>query len=214
MMKKVFKRIATMAVALALIVITGISMTACGSDNGSNKNNSSNSGNTTTNICNIDNLNGFYANIEEQKLYYFDIANNEYKHGLFEISEKYEIKDNQYQLQEGVYELSVYNILPQVGQAHYVTKLRNVDSSEYATVYKVWNDNGGPYSETCVISSYRHPEENKDLSKQFYAEDEKIIYTKISGLEEFLATVFPDKEIDTTDITNVSRHWEDLIKAL
>lgn len=209
-MKKVFKRIATMAVALVLIVITGISMTACGSDNGSNKNNSSNSGNTTTNICNIDNLNGYYANIEEKKLYYFEV--DSISNNLGGLQGEFSLVSEEPD-ENGLYHLRV-NISNWPNGGKYAAKLKVehwTDVPGYPdgiVISHQWSET----VETLLISTYH--EDNKDLSKQFYAADEKIIYTKISSLEEFLATVFPDKDIDTTDMTHVDADWEDLIKAL
>ena len=206
-MKKVFKRIATMAVALALIVITGISMTACGSDNSSNKNNSSNSGNTTTNICNVDNLNGYYANIEEKKLYYFEV--NSISNNLTGLQGEFSLVSEEPD-ENDLYHLRV-NISnwPNGGKYPGKLKVERHSSPEMVVVYHEWSET----VETLLISTYKN-DANKDLSKQFYAADEKIIYTKISGLDEFLAEVFPGKGFDTTDMTNVSRYWEDLIKAL
>ena len=42
----------------------------------------------------------------------------------------------------------------------------------------------------------------------------KIVYTRISGLGEFLADVFPGKEFDLTDMIHVGSTWRKLIEAL
>ncbi len=42
----------------------------------------------------------------------------------------------------------------------------------------------------------------------------KIVYTRISGLDEFLAEVFPGKEFDLTDMTHVGSTWRKLIETL
>lgn len=195
-MKNVLKRIATVASVMALIVVTSICMTACG--NGSD--------NTNTNICNIDNLNGYYGNAEEQTLYYFDIANNKYDRASIYISEQPN--------ENGLYTLKTSR--SDHINSMYRDKLRISRGSQGLVVYKVWDmypglgDNGGTkYNETKLIGTYQNPN-NTDLSKQFYADDEELIYTKISSLNEFLAEAFPGKEIDTTDMTYVSSSWKDL----
>ena len=195
MMKKVLQRIATMAAVLALVVVTGISMAACGSNDNTND--------STTNICNVDNLNGFYANIEAMKVYWFDIANNTAKHAEFLIS------DNPNE--NGLYQLRVLAIFDDAVVKYYdKIEVRRGDSA--VAIYHKWGDfNVRP--KDLLISTYGN-EYDRDLSKQFYAEDEEIIYTKISSLGEFLATVFPDKAIDTTDMTYVASGWENFVKSL
>ena len=206
-MKKVFKRIATMAVALALIVITGISMAACGSDSGSNNSNSGNSSNTTTNICNIDNLSGFYANVEEQKLYYFEKTSNG---GLSGLPGVFSLV-NEEPDENGLYHLRVTINYPAGGK--YAAKLQVNYGTKGVSIYHLWTD-AKPSSTDLLIGTYGNDYDN-DLSKQFYAEDEKIIYTKISSLDEFLATVFPNKVIDTTDTSHVLTYeWKNFIAAL
>ena len=195
MMKNVLKVMSVLAVTL----VAAMFMVACGSSNGGT-NNPDNPNNTTTNICNIDNLNGYYVNFDTKEVYWFDIANNYYKHATFSIGD--EPKEN------GLYRLSIANEVNHMMFTGYANKLR-VPNNGYATVNKVWNENDA----TNLISSYYHPEENKDLSIQFYAEDEKIIYTKISGLGDFLATVFPGKEIDKTD-TTYAYEWENDLASL
>lgn len=206
-MKKVLKRIATMATALALIVITGISMAACGNDSGSN--NSGNSSNTTTNICNVDNLNGFYANIAEQKLYCFEI--NSRSNDLTGLQGEFSLVSEEPD-ENGLYHLRVQISNWPVAGGKYPGRLKveRHSSPEMVVIYHEWKDESGY---TPLISTYNN-DDNQDLSKQFYAEDEKIIYTKISGLDGFLTEVFPGKQFDTTDMTCVSFYWEDMIKAL
>lgn len=197
-MKKVLKRIATMATVLALIVVTGISMAACGSDD-----NSDYSDNTITNICNIDNLDGFYADIGTARVYWFDLANGIAKHAEFSISDKPN--------ENGLYQLKVESIFPSYGVKYY-DKIEVRRGTQAVAVYHKWGDyNVQP--DDLLIGTYGNDYDN-DLSKQFYAEDEKMIYTKISSLGEFLATIFPDKEIDKTDMTRVSSLWENFVKAL
>ncbi|MCM1404632.1 MAG: hypothetical protein NC133_04010 [Prevotella sp.] len=205
-MKKVLKRIATMAVALALIVITGISMAACGSDSSSNNSNNSDNSSNTTNICNIDNLNGFYANIAEQKLYYFYENSNG---GLSGFQGEFSLVSEEPD-ENGLYHLRVWESnWPRGGKYSAKLKVERHSSPEMVVIYHQWSET----IETILISTYKN-DDNKDLSKQFYAADEKIIYTKISGLDGFLAEVFPGKQIDTTDMTHVDKDWEDLILAL
>ena len=198
-MKKVLKRIATMATVLALVVITGITMAACGNDSGG--------GSTKPNICNIDNLNGFYANVEEQKLYYFEKTSNGGLSGLpGEFSLVSEEPDG-----NGLYHLRVTINYPVGGK--YGAKLQVNRGAHAVAIYHQWDDNHVD-SEDLLIGTYGN-DYDTDLSKQFYAEDEKIIYTKISGLDEFLATVFPGKEFDTTDMSHVpSYNWQKLIETL
>ena len=191
-MKKFMQRLLQMTAAIALIVLVGVSMTACGSD----------SSNDSDKYCNIDNLNGFYANIETQRLYYFDIANEKYAYGEFSISEEPD--------ENGFYKLTISRHDDRKFVDDYSNQLRVWRGDEVLSVFKVWDKN----RETLFISS--RDAENKDLSKQFYVRDEKIVYSKISSLNEFFATVFPGKEIDTTDVTftySTETLWEDLFLA-
>ncbi len=200
------KRLLKVMSVFAVTLVAAMFMVACGSSNGGT-NNPDNPNNTTTNICNIDNLNGFYANIAEQKLYYFENTANGDLGGLpgrFSLVSE-EPDEN------GLYHLRVNIGYPAGGKYAAKLKVERHRSPEMVVIYHEWSD--GERVETLLISTYNN-DDNKDLSKQFYAEDEKIIYTKISGLEEFLAEVFPDKDIDTTDMTYVADGWEDLIEAL
>lgn len=194
-MKKILKRIATMATVLALIAVTGISMAACGSNDSDDSDD--------INICNIDNLDGFYADIGTMRVYWFDLANGIAKHAEISISD--EPNEN------GLYQLRVESIFPSYGVKYY-DKIEVRRGTQAVAIYHKWGD-WGVEPDDLLIGTYGNDYDN-DLSKQFYAEDEKMIYTKISSLGELLDTVFPDKEIDKTDMTRVSSLWENFIKAL
>ncbi len=183
----------------AVTLIACMAMVAC-SNGGTN--NPDNPNNVSTNICNIDNLNGYYVNIEAKEVYWFDVANNYYKHAEFSISD--EPKEN------GLYRLNIANEANPMLFSKYANKLDVIRSEYgYVTVKKMLSDTNS----IRLISSYYYPTENQDLSKQFYAEDEDMIYTKISSLGEFLAEVFPGKEIDNTD-TTYAYEWENDLASL
>lgn len=194
-MKKVLKVMSVFAVTL----VAAMFMVACGSSNGGTNNPDNNTTGQFTSVCNIDNLNGYYANFDAKKIYYIDVANKTYKHALIDISSEPN--------QDNLYQVRVTHLFKE--GAKYTGKLR-VPNNGYAIVNKVWNDKGDA---TNLVSSYHHPEENKDLSMQFYAEDEEMIYTKISDLGEFLATVFPGKEVDKTD-TTYAYEWENELASI
>lgn len=192
----------------AVTLVAAMFMVACGSSNGGT-NNPDNPNNTTTNICNVDNLNGFYANIAEQKLYYFEI--NSRSNNLTGLQGEFSLVSEEPD-ENGLYHLRVrVSNWPDGGKYAAKLKVERHISPEMVVIYHEWSD--GERVETLLISTYNN-DDNKDLSKQFYAEDEKIVYTKISGLDGFLAEVFPDKDIDTSDMTHIDNAWEDLIKAL
>ena len=200
-MKKLLKIVSVFAVTL----VAAMFMVACGNDSGTN--NPDTPSNTTTSICNVDNLNGFYANIEEKKLYYFDIANNIGLRGEFSLV-------NEEPDENGLYQLRVAMNLPDYAKTGYFNKVKvnRMAGFDAIVIYHQWNEHN-PDDRDAFISTYNN-DDNKDLSKQFYAADEKIIYTKISGLDGFLAEVFPNKVIDKTDMTHVGSVWGNLIKAL
>lgn len=193
-MKKILKRIATMATVLALIVIAGISMAACG--NGSN-------GGDSIKDNNIDELKGYYANFEAQKLYYFDIDTNSYAYGQFSIGDA--PKEN------GKYALTISRNDRRYS-TDYANKLRYWSYEGTCSVWKSWTDILDSYNETLFISG--SDAQSKDLSKKFYARDDQLVYSKISNLDEFFATVFPNVDIDLDDVTityNNETVWEDLL---
>ncbi len=188
-MKQVFKRIATITTVLALIVITGITMAACGSNGGENiKNN------------NIDNLNGYYANIEAQKLYYFDIANETYAYGEFSISDEAD--------ENGLYKLKITRH-DDCYIDNYKNKLRIYKSDNVCSFFKVWNNN----RDTLLVSTARDTY-SKDWSKGFWISDDHLVYSKISSLDEFLTTVFPNKVIDIDNVTIVYSEGDTVWKNL
>ena len=191
-MKQVLKRIATMATVLALIVITGISMAACGSN-----------GSDSVKDNNIDNLNGYYANIKAQKLYYFDVSNETYAYGVFSISDEAD--------ENGLYKLKITRDDEYFATAN-ANKLRVWRGEDVCSVFKVWNNN----REQLLISTNTDTYSN-DWSKEFWTSDDHLVYSKISSLNEFLTTVFPDKQIDTNNIvvTNTDNTlWENLLAEL
>lgn len=192
-MKKILKRIATMATVLALIVITGISMAACG--NGSN-------GGDSIKDNNIDELKGYYANFDAQKLYYFDIDTNSYAYGKFSIGDA--PKEN------GKYALTISRDDERRYASDYSNKLQVYHGTDAFSVYKVWSVE--PSRESCLIIS--RDNDNSDLSKKFYARDDQLVYSKISNLDEFFANVFPNVDIDLDDVTitySQETVWEDLL---
>ncbi|MCM1404660.1 MAG: hypothetical protein NC133_04155 [Prevotella sp.] len=201
MMKKFMQKLLQMTTVLALVVLVGVTMAACGG------NDSDQTDESSFNPCNIDNLEGYYANIEEQKLYYFEKTSTGGLSGLpGEFSLVSEEPD-----ENGLYHLRVTINYPAGGK--YAGKLQVNRGANVVSIYHQWTDNN-PGVDDLLIGTYQN-DYDKDLSKQFYAEDEKIIYTKISGLDEFLTTVFPDKEIDTADTSHVvSYDWKNLIAAL
>lgn len=192
------KRLLKVMSVFAVILIACMAMVACSSTGETNKPETPTV--VDTNFGNIDNFGGFYANFETRLVYYVDGDN-------FELAE-----------------FSINNTPNENGQYRAQLTDRNTSGFKFkktygtkgASVYIVLDEEDAARKirdHEFFIGTANRPEQNKDLSKQFYSESDQKVYSKFSSLTEMFAEAFPDEPIDPTNVSWIADAWKDLFLA-